>query len=421
MTASSDPFSKYRINQEKIIKSPNIEQSESDNVFSKYRLNEEESIPKSAFRNLSRGALRTIEQVLGFPGDIQSLIQSGVLSGLEKIVGVPASEESREKLKSERAPTSKELKDISKDISGGFTEPKNALEQKIDDYAELVGQLLGPMKFRKALGIGLIGSGAKEGLNTLGLGEGSQEVGKLGSVFLASLYNPGGALKYASKQFERANTLSRGASISAVPFEGHVTNLVSDLKKGVSTPSKSSVIRPAEELLDKIRPGGKILVQDLTASKRDINTLMKDPSVLKREKKLLLHLGKEVDKAIKPFERINPAFSKAYRPANEIYGAVMQGTKVADYLKKTLGAKSILATVAGEALLGHPEAILPTLGIGGAAYGTAKGIDFLTRVHKSPELRKYYLKALIAASKEDAGALREYEDKIHELLGNQKE
>ena len=115
---------------------------------------------------------------------------------------------------------------------------------------------------------------------------------------------------------------------------------------------------------------------------------------------MLKGLGKEVDKAIMPYEKINPAFSKAYRPANEIYGAVMQGNKASNFITKTLGTKSLLGAIVAEAGLGHPEYILSTLGGAGAALGSAKTIDFFTRLSKSPELRKYYGKALLSAAKD---------------------
>ena len=417
MSTQQDAFSKYRINQTQPldVKSEASKNDLENDNFSKFRISQDETFPKSAFRNLSRGSLRAIEQVLGFPGEIQDLIQSGVLSGLEKIGGIPASKESREKLKQQRGPKSSELKDISQEVLGDISKPRNNLEQKIDEYAETVGQLLGPMKFRKALGVALLGSGAKEGVNILGGLEKSQDASKLGTMFLATLYNPKGALQYAGQQFHKSNALSKGASIEASNLKNNVDHLIQSLEKGVSTPSKNAVLKPAKEIVDKVKKN-KIAIDDLTAAKRDLNTLMGDPALLKREKNLLKTLGKEIDQSIKPYEKINPAFGKAYRPANEIYGAVMQGNKASNFINKTLGPKSVLATLGGELALGHPEAIIPTLSAAGAIIGTAKTVDFFSRLKRSPELRKLYSKALLSAAKEDAGALRKYEQSIMNLL-----
>ncbi len=225
--------------------------------------------------------------------------------------------------------------------------------------------------------------------------------------------NPGGAIKFASNQYQKAQALSKGASIKVTNFKSNIENLKNDLQKGVTTTSKNAVIKPIDDLLDKMK-NDKMLVHDLTAAKRDLNTIMKDPQLLTREKKLLRVVGKEIDNAIKPYEMTNPAFRNAYRPANEIYGAVMQGTKAYDFIKKGLGTKSILGSVIAETALGHPEFIIPTLAGAGGVAGLAKASDFFVRLAKSKELQKYYTKAISAAVKEDLPALRVYAEKIEE-------
>ena len=376
---------------------------------------QEKSFIEEIPRHVSRVASRIVETIGGIPGDVSSLINSGFLYGLEKITGSETPEDLKEILQRTKFPTSSELKKFSQESTKGFTEPQNELEKKGDEIAETLSSLLGPMKFRRALGISVGAQAVKEGLKGLGVGEGKQEAGKLGTMFLLSMVNPNGAMKYASSMYDKADSLIKGASIAAPQFEKNLINLQESLKKGVSTPAKNVVLKPTEELIGKIK-NGKIPVQDLTAAKRDINTLMGDPALLKREKNLLKNLGSHIDNAIKPFEKINPEFSKAYRPANEIYGTIMQGNKASNFVKKTLGNKSMLGAIMAEAAFGHPEYIMPTVaGIAGAK-GIAKGSDFVTRMSKSPELRAFYTKAMIAAAKEDATALRIYEDKIKDYL-----
>lgn len=420
MSAQDDPFASVRLNQKKNIQpqsEKNTEISSQEDPFQSVRIKKSEEIPGiyETGRHAARIASRITETIGGIPGDITSLLQSGLIYGLEKLGKKISPEKKEEALKQRKFPTSAELKKLSIEKTKGFTEPQNEAEKKGDELAETVASLLGPMKFRKALGIGLAANLAKEGIKVAGLGEGSQEAGKFGTMFLASMYNPKGALNYAASQYEKANQLSKGASIKSINLESNLTNLVNSLKQGVTTPQKNAVIKPAEELILKAK-GGKIPIQDLTAAKRDLNTLMKDPILLQREKKLLKNIGHEIDKAIKPYEAINPAFSKAYRPANEIYGAVMQGQKASDFIQKILGTKSILGAIAGEIVLGHPEFILPTAGAAASAFGAAKTFDFFTRLTKSPQLQKYYGKAMIAAAKEDSFALRIYSEKIEKEL-----
>ena len=96
----------------------------------------------------------------------------------------------------------------------------------------------------------------------------------------------------------------------------------------------------------------------------------------------------------------------------------MQGNKASNFVTKTLGSKSVIGAVIAETMLGHPEAILPTAGVAVGALGAAKGADFFMRMAKSPELQRFYIKAMAAAAAQDAPALRLYEDKIEEFINS---
>lgn len=425
MTATSDPFYSVRIrkqeNNPSLTQEIDIKEPEKD-PFSNVRIKKSDEFPwlYETGRHASRIGSRIAEVIGGIPGDVESLIQSGLITGLSKLTGHELSEEGKKELKKrQQFPTSKELKQISKNLTKGLTEPQNDLEKTIDEYAETAASLLGPMKFRKALGVSLGSQLAKEGTKLLGLKENKQEAAKLGTMFLISLYNPGGAMRYASAQYDKANKLSRGASIIFKEPVNNLKNLIIELEKGIETPAKNAVKRPIEDLLGKVK-NNKIAVQDLTAAKRDLNTLIKDPILLKRERKLFKAIGKEVDRGIKTYEKINPEFSKAYRPANEIYGAIMEGDKASNFIRKILGPKSIIGATIGEIALGHPEYLIPTLGSALGAKGIAKGIDIAERLSKSPQLRRLYSKALMAAVAEDSGELRRYSEKFEETFRNQE-
>lgn len=416
---NEDPFSSVRIrknSQESFPQKPN-----ENDPFKEVRLKKSEEAPwlYETGRHAARIGSRIAETIGGIPGDISSLIQSGVITGLNKLTGHQLSPEGHEEIKKQRLPTSSELKELSQKTTKGFTSPKNETEKFIDEVAETATSLLGPMKFRKSLGVALGSSLAKEGVKLSGLGEVPQESAKLGTMLMLTALNPGGALKYAESQYKIANQLSKGASIQATNMRGNLENLLKDLQKGVSTTSKNAVIRPIEDILNKVN-NNKILVHDLTAAKRDLNTLMKDPELLRREKKLLKNVSKEIDTAIKPYEKTNPAFSKSYRPANEIYGAVMQGNKAYDFIKRNLGGKSIIGAALGELALGKAEYILPTIAGAAGIHGTSKAVDFFTRIAKSKQLQKYYSKAIASALKEDLPALKQYEGKIEEEFSKGK-
>ncbi|MEO8253192.1 MAG: hypothetical protein ABI554_02310 [Flavobacterium sp.] len=417
MNTNSDPFESVRINKKK---PEEIDEKLNENdPFQSVRIKKSEEIPGiyQVGRHATRIGSRIAEVVGGLGGDLSSLVSSGILSGIGKLTGNKFSEEEYDQLKNYRSPTSKELKKFSQEKTKGFTSPKNENEKRGDEIAETFASLIGPMKFRKTIGVTLASEAAKEGIKLSGFGEGAQEAGKLGTMFLATMFNPRGALNYSKSQFAIADKLSQGASINVTPFENNLKNLQTNLAKGINTTEKNLVIKSIDDLLSKIK-NGKIEVNELTAAKRDLNSVMGDPSTLKGSKKLLKSVGKEIDNAIKPYEKINPGFGKAYRPANEIFGAVAEGNKAHNFIRKILGPKSVMASIIGETALGHPEYILPTIGIAGTSVLGAKTVDFFTRLSKSPELRKYYSKAALAAAKEDVGALRLYEGKIQNILQN---
>jgi hypothetical protein len=404
MMESEDPLSKYRQNFINRVDNPQKQQppEEGSSFFSE------------GLRHIGRTASRAAETIYGIPGDLQSLVDSGLQYAAEKLLS-PEKFEKVKGISTRMFPTSGELKEKSQEISNGLTTPQGSTEEFFDKTTETLASLVGPMKFRKAFGVALGSELAKKGLEIAGLGEGSQEAGKLGTMFLLSVANPKGAMKYASKQYDIAENLAKGASVNGEKFQKELTSMIEKMEKGFPTREKNAVLNPAENLLKKI-DNGNILVEDLMAAKRDVNSVMGDPETLKGAKKYLKGLGRFIDDAIKPFEKDNPAFSKAYRPANEIYGTVMQGGKAANFIEKTLGAKSVIGAALAEVALGHPEALVPTIAGSIGVHAAAKTVDFFTRMAKSPELRKYYNKALLAAAREDSRTLLGYEKKIENYL-----
>lgn len=420
-----DPFAAYRINKapQETKQISQESQQTGEDPFSQYRIKkaDERSGLYEVGRHAARIGSRIAETIGGIPGDVSSLIQSGLITGLNKLGVKPLSEEQEALYRKQRTPTTAELKEFSQEKTKGLTKPQNEAEKFGDEVAQTAASLIGPMKFRRALGVAMGSELAKEGTKVLGLSEGPQEAAKLGTMFMLTALNPGGAMKYASQQYQKANELAKGVSIGVPSLTNNLGNMLQELGKGIPTAPKNVVIKSIEDTLAKVKDG-KMLVQDLTAAKRDLNTIMKDPSLLTREKKLLKGVSKEVDNAIKPYERINPEFTKAYRPANEIYGAVMQGTKAYDFIRKGLGTKSFLSTILGEAVLGHPEYMLPTASAAVGVLGSAKTADFFMRLTKSPQLQKYYTKTLAAAASEDLPALRIYAEKLEdEFNRNQHE
>lgn len=421
MTAETDPFAEFRLKPKTQPIPQEIPTEQKEDPFAEFRIRkrEDENIYETALRNIARTGSRAVETLVGLPGDIQDLINSGVFYGLEKLTGLPRTEEAEHAAREASLPTSKKLKGKAEELSKGYLKPQGKVEETLDEATETVTSLLGPMKFRKALGVGLGASAIKEGIGALGFGKGTQEAGKLGSMFILSAINPGGAAKYANSLYDKADKLlPAGAKVDAKTLKSELASLHNDLSKGVTTPPKNALLKPIEELFDKIK-GNEIPVEELVAAKRDINTLIRDPALLKREKKLFNKIAKDVNDAINKYGPQNPEFLKTYQSANQAFGGIAQSQKAADYIRKKLPIKpehSAYLTIFGEAALGHPELIIPTIGATALGMGALKTQQLLQRVMTNPTLRRYYANVVREALNENSvAAARNFEKLANEL------
>jgi len=410
---TADPFSKYRLNQiqdDKKINSPNG--SENEDIFAKYRLSQpnsnEENLSQYLRRNATRLGSRVAETIGGIPGDIADLIQSGVFSGLESLVGVPVTNQMREKakIKFEKPASSSELKKISQEVTKGYTTPRDEKEKLSDEYAEILGSLLGPMKFRKALGVAALGLGAKKGTEILGAGEGTQEAAKLGTMIVSSMINPKGVKQLYTNLYNQAEKLApEGTLVSAKPLEKKLLSLKKDLEKGTLDRFESKVLEQTNRVLEKIKDG-KVDVNHMLASQRSINGVAGDPEFFRRGEHLFPRLQHAVKDTIKLHK--DPEFLKTWHSGNEAFGGLVQSQKLSKFIQKHLGNQPLkhafIASI-GEMAGGYPEAIIPTLVGSAAAFTGVKGIELSKRIFANPTLRKYYGDILKHAANENAAAM----------------
>lgn len=426
MMKESDPFSSYLLNKpSQQIKNEVPTQNQNDNSenpFTKYALNkseENESFLSQIPRHAARISSRIAETIGGTPGDIQDLIQSGVFAGLEKLTGHKASPELRKEaaIKSERAPTSSELKELSESSTKGFTKAHGIKEELGDEFASTVASLLGPMKFRKALGISALGVGAKQSLKLLGLGETSQEFGKIGTMIVSSMINPKGVKQLYDNYYNEALRLApEEARVSAKPLEKSLNSLKKSLSEGLDAPTEEAVLKVVKKATDKIQDG-QVSVREMMASNRSLNEIMGDPEFLKRAKNLFPELKNGINKTLQQYE--NPEFLKNWKSANEAFGGFYESQKLSRFIEQRLGIKPIkhaLFTAAGETIVGYPEAIIPTIGLAAGGYAGIKGLELMQRIFANPTLRKYYGEVLTNAAKENSIAMNKAAEKLDKKL-----
>src|SRR5208282_4799676 len=113
---NNDPFAAVRLRpqqQQQTQQQPQgQEQEKTNDPFESVRIKKSEDIPGiyEVGRHATRIGSRMAEIIGGIPGDVSSLVQSGVITGLEKLTGHKLSQEGHEEIRKQRPPTSTELK-----------------------------------------------------------------------------------------------------------------------------------------------------------------------------------------------------------------------------------------------------------------------------------------------------------------------
>lgn len=425
MTPQSDPFASYRLNKLKSEPSEMGVKENSEDPFSSYRINksEEPSFLSEIPRHAARIGSRAAETIGGIPGDIQDLIQSGVFAGLEKLIGHKVTPEVRKEAAkfSERAPTSQELKKLSEEKTGGYTKAKGETEELFDEYATTVASLLGPMKFRKSLGVAAMGLGAKKGAEILGFEPNTQEAAKLGTMLVSSMFNPRGVKQLYTNYYNEAfKHAPEGTFVSAKPLESKLQKLRKKLSEGIEAPTEKAVLDDLEKVSSKIKDG-KVDVREMMATNRSINERMGDPELLIRGKNLYPELKKAVNDSIKLYD--NKEFLKSWQSANEAFSGLHESQKLTRYISRHLGnkpiEKAIFASIA-ETAGGYPEAIVPTIAGATTAFLGVKGIELTKRILSNPTLRKYYGDVLTNAAKENRVSMVKSAENLRKRLEKDK-
>ncbi len=387
-------------------------------------------------RHAARSGARAAEAILGTPGDIYGTIESA-LGGGAKLLGMPEEQvEKASKIASYlspmgRLPTSTQLKEqITEPLTGEFLKPRGKGEEFADemvgDAAALILSRGRPIKSKRyvkqvlgSIGVSAGANTASEGVGLLGAGEKTQMAVKVGSMMLLGLLGKGKPERYVSKLYKEANdAIKHNPSVDATALTKSVTRLYHELSEGLGAASEKAVMTKIEKLLAKVK-NGKINVKELIASKRSLSEEMSkvvfesaDRASKSRARKLFKKVSSDIRQEIDIYGKKNPKFGKAYKDAEEGFGALQQSQKVGNFIHKN--AKYSPASVLLYPLV-HAvgKATFPALAAGAALYKTAQ-IGY--RLAKSSALRTHYKNVLKHAAQENAPAMNRSLKKLDEAL-----
>jgi len=400
-----------------------------------------ESLGSNIGRQVGRTGARVAETVLGAPrafGEfLEGIIPEKAIGSLAGKVGLKEPVEKGFEFAKEHAPykafpTSENVREVNKYLFGKNVEPKNEWERKADDLVGDFTALALPipgskLKFLKPAILALGGMAASEGIGSIGGTEKQKQYGKIGTILLGSMINPKGADNLAKDLYSKAREARpTDAKVSALKLSDKIEDLEKQLVKGdPKATSKRKSLDLLKEVKSKIK-NNEIDVDELEQFKRDINEarsglydeFKSDKVGRKSAKRNLDTVSKFIDGSLYEYGKNNPEWEAFYRPANEVHGAIANSKRARNWIGKNMRSIGFPA-LAGELGLYHfvsPGAAGAGLAAVGAGTSLIGASEIMSRVIKSPTLRKYYTNTIAGALKEDAVVVHENLQKIDQEL-----
>ncbi len=397
------------------IQETQVDESFSFDTYLEDRDSQKSDIP----RHIARTASRAGETILGFPGDLTSL----VLSMGEKIQAPTPEEEltfvQKGASKLVRSiPTSEDIKEFSSFLTEGFTDPQSAQEEFGDEITSLATSLIvpakNPTKFKtmaKGIGQAIAAKSASTGVEKLGGGAKSQAAAEVGTLFLTSLAGKKFADKFVAEQFADARgKVPRDVIVDTKQLDKSLAKVESELSRGIPTATKTEVQGAISELRAKSATGA-MEADELIQAYTDLNERISSKNLFddlntSNRKRLSFRYNQVksvVSKEIAKYGKTNPEFYDQWKEANAAYATIEQSKKVSNFLESKIGKlpKFLQHSVAVELLLGHPVAAAGTVG----AAGAVKTGELLARISGSKALRKHYINVIMEAQNENFPAV----------------
>jgi hypothetical protein len=135
-----------------------------------------------------------------------------------------------------------------------------------------------------------------------------------------------------------------------------------------------------------------------------LNELVSQRGITETAKHHYNELKKDILDVLKKESIKNPSLEKIVTPlfkADEIYKAINQSSKLKSFLNKHISLEKLYSPATAVLLGLHPKG---SMGGIGAGLGIRESVNFIEPILRSGEVRKYYLGALTAATKNNAAA-----------------
>ncbi len=457
-TETQDPFQSVRLNQKKIDTQPQYQQPAFQDQFQQKREQDpfydkriaspketenDDDIDKMVERNIAGLTSRGIEQIAGFPGNIREfakgikgLVKSDpILEKIHKLEPKQFNEFQEQLLPVTETvgslidwfPTSSELREKTKELSKGYTEPQGELEKAGHEiFEDVISSTMpgsGPRNIFRNVAIPVLSVLSKKGAEYLGIEEKGQEATKFGTSFLLNMMNRANGPRLNRNLWQ--NVQNNAPNVSIRPHENarllqEASQLEQQLMLGLGSNSENSALRAVRAFIEKLnRPQGNISAQELVASNRSLNEIAGDPALLERGRTLLNGLRGTIHQGIEYIGNTHPQWVQQWRNANQTHGAIQNSNFVANYVNKNYSKPLVSEGV--KALFGAgaiPTAI--------AAASTApifaiyKGIQVVNRMARSPIMQRHYTNAILASLRGNAAMMASNIEKLDKELAKKE-
>ena len=419
---------------------PNTYQGEEDPT-------QDESSLGYIFRNITTNASRLAEQAYGRYGNLEKMgkdiltnypLSGGVVGwALSELLG-PEKWEKMVKGKSEHQmfPTSENLKEISKEITGGYTNPKTPGEEKFQGYTEDIGSTISGRTLRNpnARNIALnnfvtpiAANVTKDIVEDLGFGEKKANIAKAMVWTPLSLAFNVNASQYAANLMNQGRNGFNQNTVANIPrYQTELNRVTRNMFQG---DPRSALAQQQLAGINNDIANGQTSIRDLmtrydalNAAKRDrglfalnvgdrraaVNNINEVRDVVRRE---IQHLGQANPQALESWENGVLAFSTIHR--SRALTNWIEGVSKGPYAKILTGPAAALFGVGSYTGMKNPLIAGPSSVGVPAAYKTGQTIY---RMWNDRNLQNYYWNAIGAAQRENIPAFVNNYNKLNKEM-----
>lgn len=382
---------------------------------------------KEVLRHGARIGTRLAEEGHGFVGNVAELAKNSIEYLNEKFPvtkKMPSLNDVHRGMQTIRKffPTSSELRKVSNELTGGYTEPKSKVEDAADNLITSAASMymMGGASIPRAIGVATSGELAKAGADLFNTAPSTKKKLYIGATILSSIWDPKRATNLKNALYDETESL--------LPHDAKIlgTDLLEDIartedritRKGVLSKGDDLALTQLNKLKNVVDKNGEINVNSLWESKKNLND--KYFELAPKERIDLDPVKKIIHENFNEYGKYNPKFLSKLKAADNANAILLQSKKAADTIVKAWKQAGVkIPDTIKFAGLGIPYLAPKATGFAAipaiAAYGSFKTGEIGYRFMKNPSFRRSYNKMMISAVKGNVAATAHNLQQMNEI------